>query len=134
MDALKMMGLGSLGKTVYIDDSQPWLGTKEVADTSTSSGGGFLDWLIGAGNTVKNAVDKFAPTVQTATSLIDQIKNGNATYNPNLTTTPANNPAGFTPPGPTFWQQHGTKVVIGGGILAATAIGVYALKDSKKKK
>lgn len=131
MEALKMMGLGAAQPLP--DSVVNYQVPIPAGPTTKSTGSGLLDWLIGAGNTVKDAVDKYAPAVQTATNLIDQIKSGNTAYNPNLNTTQNNQPP-YLQPAQTFWQQHGTKVVIGGGILAATAIGVYALKDSKKKK
>lgn len=130
MNALKIYGLNGLGAQVPIDPAQPWLG---YMDDGTGSEGGaktsFWDSLTNVISKGTDIFNKLQPTIQQFTT-----GGSGSGFNPNL---PAPNiPNQYTPnpTPPTFWQQHGTKVMVGTGLALGAGALIYASRNRKKGK
>lgn len=112
----KSMGLQ--GSDDYSDE--PWYGDLNTpAETdSGKTGGGFT-------NTVNAIANLFSSATNAITKITTQGGGGQVTYTP---------PAGSgAPPAPSFLQQHGGKLLLGGLALGAGILTVRALSKKKKK-
>lgn len=122
MDFFYSSNLSGLGATEYIDPSQPWLGTKTVA-TSTS----FWDKLLDATKKASSVVQAAAPAVSTVSQQVQALKNG--TYYPAGQQVQQVNYSGGVN---TQKDNTLTWVLFGAGLLAAGGIVYYLVSGSKK--
>lgn len=120
MDFFYSSNLSGLGATEYIDPSQPWLGTKTVA-TSTS----FWDKLLNATKKASSVVQAAAPAVSTVSQQVQALKNG--TYYP----AGQQVQQGYNTPPVVKKDNTLTWLLIGLGVVAAGGIGYYALNQKK---
>ena len=116
MDALRMMGLGATPLPASVVNYQIPVPANVTAD---------VPWWQKALSTAEKVFEVGKP-------IVDQLNigKGGGAFNPGLSTN--NNPV--IPPAPTFWDQHGTKVLVGGGLALAAGTGIYFATRPKKKK
>lgn len=86
-------------------------------------------------NFFSNAKNKVVEFVQNAQQKNINNSNNNINENENMDNASDTNSGNFTPnavkPEETFLQKHGTKLLIGGGVLAVGAILYFALRGDK---
>lgn len=125
MDALRMMGLGA----APLPDSVTNYKIPVPEGPTTTE----VPWWERTLATTEKLLDAGKPILD---QIFDQLNIGkNGAYNPNLPANTNPSPGGFTPPpAPGFWDKHGTKIMIGGGLALAVGTGIYFATRPKKKK